>query len=133
MVLIGQIDRFNGPTTLNIYTCLPKGLSIKIFFYLLLLLSGFNSVSAQSTLEVQADFNVSKGRLSFPVLLQDDGLLYDICLQLEAGDSSFRFSLQSAAVRSETIPGISTYSQLGGVMLLTLWQSLLDNSRMTGQ
>lgn len=93
MILIGQIDRFNGPTTLNIYTCLPKDLSIKTFFYLLLLLSGFNSVSAQSTLEAQADFNVSTGRLCFPVLLKDDGLLYDICLQLEAGDSSFRFSL----------------------------------------
>ncbi|MDG2175451.1 MAG: vanadium-dependent haloperoxidase [Gammaproteobacteria bacterium] len=82
-----------------------------------LLLAGWNLAIAQSTLEAQADFNVSSGSLCFPVLLQDDGALYDVCLQLEAEGPGFRFSLQSAAVRGETLPGIATYSQLSGLTL----------------
>jgi hypothetical protein len=111
-----QIDTFSRPLDVTIYSCRRSFLHVKLFLCLLLL-TGLNTVFAQSTLEAQADFNVSTGRLCFPVLLEDDGLIYDICLQLDAGNSGFRFSLQSAAVRSETIPGISTYSQLGGLTL----------------
>ncbi|MBT3708625.1 MAG: hypothetical protein HOG19_04225, partial [Gammaproteobacteria bacterium] len=103
-------------SNLNIASCFQRLLQSRLFV-VLLLLTGLNHVFAQSTLEAQADFNVSSGRLCFPVLLQDDGALYDVCLQLEAEGPGFRFSLQSAAVLSETLPGIATYSQLGGLTL----------------
>jgi hypothetical protein len=101
---------------LNIPICFQKLLQSRLFV-VVLLLAGWNLAIAQSTLEAQADFNLSSGRLCFPVLLQDDGALYDVCLQLEAGKPGFQFSLQSAVVRSETLPGIATYSQLGGLTL----------------
>ena len=115
-VSIRRVDKLNMTSHLNIPTCFQRLLQLRLFV-VLLLLPGINPAFAQSSLEAQADFNVSSGRLCFPVLLQDDGALYDVCLQLEAGEPGFQFSLQSAVVRSETLPGIATYSQLGGLTL----------------
>jgi len=95
--------------------CVAILLKKLLFPTVFLFLSG--QLVAQSTLESQAEFNVQTGRLCFPVLLEDDDMSYDICMQLQSGEQGFEFGLVSAVDRSGSLPNIATYSQQQGLLI----------------
>jgi len=92
---------------------LPGNLVPRLFFAGLFLQAG--GLQAQDASEAVARFDLTTGQLCFPVLLEDDGSLYDVCMVLDQQGPGFPFSLTSARPRSTGLPNIATYSQQGGL------------------